>query len=161
MGSLKRTAYAQRLPVWASLDVLNNYFTRIAFAILYTSIYVVFAPSAWFYHCCRFIFNGTCSWCIHKLVRSQIWLQNFDNRDESKTPLHGIYSSWASASETTITDTPQEQRFCCSLVQFDILYMPIKIMRTQVLRLNQTLRSLINNEMLLGYRFFWVRSFDW
>ncbi len=74
------------LPVWRKLDLIgHNAITRILFGALYVSVYVVFAPSAWWYLLLPIHFmmgpiqGAVVNWCGHKYGYT-----NFDNGDHSK-----------------------------------------------------------------------------
>jgi stearoyl-CoA desaturase (delta-9 desaturase) len=74
------------LPVWAKLDKFGDHMiTRIAWVAVYTSIYIAFAPNAWWFlllpvHILIGPVQGAIvNWCGHKYGYS-----NFDNGDHSK-----------------------------------------------------------------------------
>jgi len=74
------------LPEWDRLDKFGNHvITRIVFACIYISFYVVFAPNFWVYLLLPIHFfmgavqGAIVNWCGHKYGYS-----NYDNGDQSK-----------------------------------------------------------------------------
>ena len=77
---------AEYLPVWDKIDRIgNSNISRLAFAALYITIYVLFAPSAWWFLLLPLHFvmgplqGAIVNWFGHKLGYS-----NYDNGDQSK-----------------------------------------------------------------------------
>jgi len=74
------------LPIWDRLDKFGHHIlTRLGFMMLYTSVYVMFAPSSWWYLLLPIHFlmgpiqGAIVNWCGHKYGYS-----NFNNGDCSK-----------------------------------------------------------------------------
>jgi stearoyl-CoA desaturase (delta-9 desaturase) len=74
------------LPVWEKLDKFGHHgLTRLFFIISYIAVYVVFAPSAWWYLLLPIHFlmgpiqGAIVNWCGHKYG-----YRNFDSVDQSK-----------------------------------------------------------------------------
>ncbi len=74
------------LPVWDKLDKIGHHsLTRFLFMAAYTSIYIIFAPSYWWFLLLPIHFlmgpiqGAIVNWCGHKYGYS-----NFDNGDQSK-----------------------------------------------------------------------------
>ncbi len=74
------------LPVWNRLDKFGDHIiTRVVFALLYTGIYVAFAPNFWWYLLLPVHFligpvqGAIVNWCGHKYGYS-----NYNNGDHSK-----------------------------------------------------------------------------
>ncbi len=77
---------AEYLPVWKSLDRFGHHMaTRLGFALLYTGVYIAFAPNAWWFLLLPIHFfmgpiqGAVVNWCGHKYGYS-----NFKNGDHSK-----------------------------------------------------------------------------
>ena len=78
--------FAGNLPEWPLIDrVGSNWITRVAFGLLYTAFYVVFATHWWLFLLLPVHFlmgpvqGAIVNWCGHKYGYS-----NFDNKDKSR-----------------------------------------------------------------------------
>ena len=74
------------LPVWDKLDKIGHHiFTRLLFGMLYTSVYILFAPNYWWYLLLPVHFlmgpvqGAIVNWCGHKYGYT-----NYENGDHSK-----------------------------------------------------------------------------
>jgi stearoyl-CoA desaturase (Delta-9 desaturase) len=74
------------IPVWHKLDLIGNHaITRLFFGLLYTSVYIFFAPNAWWFLLLPIHFimgpiqGAVVNWFGHKMGYS-----NYDNGDHSK-----------------------------------------------------------------------------
>lgn len=77
---------ADYLPAWRKLDRFGHHMaTRLTFALLYTTVYIVFAPNAWWFLLLPVHFlmgpiqGAIVNWCGHKYG-----YRNYENGDHSK-----------------------------------------------------------------------------
>lgn len=123
------TAFASRLLVWPSIDrFFHNNLTRLCFAMLYTWLYITYAPSAWFFlllpiHFLMGPIHGAfINWCGHKYG-----YRNFETNDKSKNTFLWDLFFMGECFQNNHHRYPTRANFAVKKLEFDILYPVIKL----------------------------------
>ncbi|MBL7765167.1 MAG: fatty acid desaturase [Chitinophagaceae bacterium] len=126
------------LPVWDSLDKFGNHIlTRIVFALIYISIYVVFAPNYWFFLLLPIHFfmgavqGAIVNWCGHKYGYT-----NYDNHDCSKNSSPWGIMLMGELFQNNHHFDKQDANFAKKSFEFDLTYLIMKVLdKVQIISL--------------------------
>ncbi len=123
----KRTgpnAFADAMPTWDFIDRLgNSIITRTAFGVAYLSVYILYAPSIWWYalipiHIGMGPFHGAfVNWCGHKYG-----YRNFDIEDHSKNTFLIDLFFVGECFQNNHHQFPKRANFAVKWYEYDILF---------------------------------------
>ena len=128
------------LPVWESLDKLGNHsFTRFLFMAAYTTFYIIFAPSYWWFLLLPIHFlmgpiqGAIVNWFGHKLGYS-----NFDNHDHSKNTTPWGFFLMGELFQNNHHFKGRDPNFAKKWFEFDGTYLVMKVFdKMRIIRLKQ------------------------
>ena len=115
---------------WVGLDrIANNNWVRLLFCALYVSVYIIFAPSLWWYVLLPIHFlmgpvhGAFVNWCGHKYGYS-----NYDNGDHSKNTFFFDLLFMGECFQNNHHRHPNSANFAKRWFEFDILYPVLLVM---------------------------------
>lgn len=118
------------LPAWNRLDKLgNSMITRIIFGILYTTVYILFAPNAWWFLLLPIHFlmgpvqGAIVNWCGHKYGYS-----NFNNGDHSKNTTPFGILLMGELFQNNHHNAKDNANFARRWFEFDMTFMVMKVL---------------------------------
>jgi stearoyl-CoA desaturase (delta-9 desaturase) len=128
------------LPVWESLDKLGNHsLTRFLFMAAYTTFYIIFAPSYWWFLLLPIHFlmgpiqGAIVNWFGHKLGYS-----NFDNHDHSKNTTPWGFFLMGELFQNNHHFKGRDPNFAKKWFEFDGTYLVMKVLdKMRIIRLKQ------------------------
>jgi stearoyl-CoA desaturase (delta-9 desaturase) len=132
--------FADNMPTWDLVDRLgNSTITRLAFVAAYVGIYVLFAPSIWWFllipiHIGMGPLHGAfINWCGHKYG-----YRNFDMKDESRNTFLVDLFFVGECFQNNHHKYPNRPNFAVKWFEFDILYPTIRLLGLlKIIRLKQ------------------------
>ncbi len=130
--------FADAIPTWDLVDRIgNSMITRLGFVAIYVAIYVIYAPSIWWFlllpiHAIIGPLHGAfINWCGHKYG-----YQNFDNKDHSKNTFAIDLFFVGECFQNNHHKYPRRANFAVKWFEYDIIYPIIKLLHwTRVIRL--------------------------
>jgi stearoyl-CoA desaturase (delta-9 desaturase) len=136
------------LPEWNRLDLLgNNVLTRILFGAVYTTIYILFAPSAWWFLLLPIHFlmgpvqGAIVNWCGHKYGYS-----NYDNGDHSKNSSPWGVLMMGELFQNNHHHEKNNANFARKWFEFDVTYLIMMVMhRLTIIRIMNV--SVVNKKL--------------
>jgi stearoyl-CoA desaturase (Delta-9 desaturase) len=128
------------LPVWKSLDKLGNHsITRFLFMAGYTTFYIIFAPSYWWFLLLPIHFlmgpiqGAIVNWFGHKMGYS-----NFDNHDHSKNTTPWGFFLMGELFQNNHHFKGRDPNFAKKWFEFDGTYLVMKVFdKMRIIRLKQ------------------------
>lgn len=123
------TTFAKNLFAWPTVDIIaNSMITRSLFALSYTAIYIIYAPSAWFYlllpihYLMGPVHGAFINWCGHKYG-----YRNFDINDKSRNTFVWDLLFMGECFQNNHHRYPSRANFAVKNYEIDILYPVIKL----------------------------------
>ena len=118
------------LPAWTRLDKLgSSMITRIVFGVLYTTIYIFFAPNAWWFVLLPVHFlmgpvqGAIVNWCGHKYGYS-----NYNNGDHSRNTSPWGILLMGELFQNNHHHAKNNANFARRWFEFDITFMVMKVL---------------------------------
>lgn len=138
---------AEYLPSWEKLDKLGHHFiTRFVFGACYLAIYIVFAPSAWWFvllpaHFLMGPLQGAIvNWCGHKYGYS-----NYENGDHSKNSTPWGILLMGELFQNNHHHAKQQANFARKWFEFDLTYIIMRGLHAlKIIRLVPVVESRAN-----------------
>ncbi|NNM94087.1 MAG: acyl-CoA desaturase [Bacteroidia bacterium] len=133
-------AFRDGYPEWAFLDKLaDSWLVRMAFVAVYTSVYIAFAPNAWWFlllpvQCLMGPVHGAIvNWCGHKYGYS-----NYDNHDFSKNTVPWDFFLLGELFQNNHHQSPENPNFATKWYEVDPTYPLVKLLcYLKVIKLNK------------------------
>ena len=120
------------LPVWEKLDKFGDHnFTRLFFILSYTAVYVVYAPSFWWYLLLPIHFlmgpvqGAIVNWCGHKYG-----YRNFNSEDQSKNTTPWGILLMGELFQNNHHHNKEDANLAKKWYEFDMTYLIIKGLNT-------------------------------
>ena len=118
------------LPVWGKLDKFGHHIlTRLAFIVLYTSIYLAFAPNYWWFLLLPFHFlmgpiqGAIVNWCGHKYG-----YRNFNSTDQSKNTGPWGFFLLGELFQNNHHHAKHDANFAKKWFEFDLTYQVMRML---------------------------------
>lgn len=132
--------YAKDLPQWQAFDrFAHNWITRVAWILIYTSFYIVFATAWWQFLLLPFtIIIGTLQGAVVNWVAHKFGYRNFDTEDTSKNILPVDIVLWGESYHNNHHQFPGRPNNANKWFEFDSLYAVERLLdKMNIIRLKK------------------------
>jgi stearoyl-CoA desaturase (delta-9 desaturase) len=139
------------LPKWDKLDKLGNHFlTRVFFAAIYITVYILFAPNAWYFLLLPVHFfmgpvqGAIVNWCGHKYGYS-----NYDNNDHSKNSSPWGILLMGELFQNNHHHQKNNANFARRWFEFDVTYLIMRLLnKARIIRLIPAVVPAVTNNRM-------------